>query len=253
LYDETYYKQWCAGFAEWSASDGAQVAGIYLGVLSLAAMKKGEVLIDVGTGRGEMLAVAIEMGAGRAIGVEYSPVAVDMARHTLEVHGIGDRAEVILVDARSIPVPDATGDLVTMVDVVEHLTPRELHDSLVEARRLLKPGGRVFIHTMPNRTIYEVTYKIQRLLIPGRRRRWPADPRQNDYEHQMHVNEQTVPALRRALRAAGYADVRVRLGKWIYTDFIPDERARKLYHRLARLPYVARLGVGDIFAEARKP
>src|SRR5207237_9923587 len=76
LYDENYYKNSCAGFAEWTASDGAQVAGIYPGVLSLAGFQKGEVLIDVGTGRGEMLAVAIKMGAGRAIGVEYSTVAV---------------------------------------------------------------------------------------------------------------------------------------------------------------------------------
>lgn len=69
----------------------------------------------------------------------------------------------------------------------------------------------------------------------------------------MHVNEQNIPALRRALRTARYADVRVRLGKWIYTDFVPDERARKLYHRLARIPYVDRLGICDIFAEARRP
>jgi cyclopropane fatty-acyl-phospholipid synthase-like methyltransferase len=251
LYDEGYYRNWCAGFAEWTASDGAQVAGIYPGTLTLAHLQPGEVVVDVGTGRGEMLAVAVEMGAARAIGIEYSPTAVEMARHTLDVHKVGDRAEVLLVDARAVPLEDDVADLATMVDVVEHLTPDELHSTLQEVRRILKPGGRVFIHTTPNRMIYEVTYRLQRAISSKRRRTWPVDPRKEN-ERTMHVNEQTVTSLRRALNRAGFDSVRVRLGNWIYTDFVPEERAKKLYSYLARIPYVARLGVGDLFGEARK-
>jgi ubiquinone/menaquinone biosynthesis C-methylase UbiE len=252
IYDEEYYRSACAGYAEWTASEGAGVAGIYPGSLVRAGLKPGEVVVDIGTGRGEMLAVAVERGAARAIGVEYSAAAAEMARKTLAVHQTGDRAEVLLADARSIPLPDGTADLVTMVDVVEHLSPEELHRTLTEAHRLLRPGGRIFIHTMPNRTIYDVTYRLQRSLSPSRRRRWPADPR-NDYEHKMHVNEQTVTSLRRSLDRAGFRPARVELGQMIYTDFVPDTRARRLYRALARFRLTARLAVCDMFGLATKP
>jgi ubiquinone/menaquinone biosynthesis C-methylase UbiE len=252
IYDEEYYRNWCAGYAEWTASEGASVAGIYPGSLVRAGLKPGEVLVDIGTGRGEMLAVAVERGAARAIGVEYSAAAVEMARKTLDVHRAGGRAEVLLADARSIPLPDGTADLVTMVDVVEHLSPDELHRTLTEANRLLRSGGRIFIHTMPNRTIYDVTYRLQRSISLRRRRHWPADPR-NEYEHKMHVNEQTVTSLRRSLDRAGFRSTRVELGQMVYTEFVPDVRARRLYRVLARFPLTARLAVCDMFGLATKP
>jgi len=252
LYDEEYYRNACAGYAEWNESEGARVAGIYPGALHLAKLKPGEVVVDIGTGRGEMLAVAVKNGASRAVGVEYSPAAVEMALHTLAVQEAGDNAEVLLADARSIPLPDAMADLVTMVDVVEHLAPDELHRTLSEARRLLRPGGRLFIHTMPNRTIYEVTYRFQRWLVPGRRKRWPSNPR-NDYERSMHVNEMTVTSLRRSLDRAGFRPVRVELGAMIYTDFVPDDRAKRIYRILAKVPFAARLAVCDLFGYATKP
>ena len=252
VYDEEYYRTCCAGFAEWTASDGAQVAGLYHGVLTMAGLQPGEVVVDIGAGRGELVVTAVELGASRAVGIEYSPAAVAMSVTTLEKHGCGDVAEVIQADARAIPLDDGIADLVTMVDVVEHLSPDELHATLGEAFRLLRPGGRFFAHTMPNRSVYDLTYRVQRLLVPGRRRRWPSDPRQ-DFEHEMHVNEQTVTSLRRALRRVGFRPVDVRLGQWIYADFVPDDRARRLYHLLARTRVTARLGVWDLFATAHRP
>lgn len=160
---------------------------------------------------------------------------------------------MLLSDARSVPLPDKTADLVTMVDVVEHLAPAELDRSLREALRLLKPGGRVFVHTMPNRTIYDVTYRLQRLLRPRRRRTWPPNPRLHHFENVMHVNEQTASSLRRYLRRAGFPAPRVWHGAWIYTDFVPDPSARRLYARLASNRLTKRLGAADLFGEGTKP
>ncbi len=246
-YDEAYYREWCAGYSEWVASGGREVAGIYPGFLRRAGLRPGEVVVDMGTGRGELLTTAVEMGAAHAYGVEYSPDAVAMARRTLEVHDVGDRAEVLLGDARMVPLPDGVADLVCFVDVVEHLTPRELHDALLQARRLLKPGGRVVAHTMPNRLIYTVTYPVLRLLLG--RGRWPADPR-NDVEKAMHVNEQTVRRLRRAFAAAGLRPA-VALGDWVYTDFVPSRTARRVYALLSRIPLLAQFGTGDLWAVGR--
>lgn len=243
-YDESYYREWCAGYEEWVGSDGQAVAGIYPGFLRRAGMRPGDVVVDIGTGRGELLAVAVEQGAARAHGIEYSADAVAMARRTIEAHGVADRVEVHLADARAVPLDDGMADLVCMVDVVEHLTPAELERALDEARRILRPGGRVVAHTMPNRLVYDVTYRIQRRW-PGRRD-WPTDPRV-ELERVMHVNEQTARSLRRSFERAGF-ETEVGLGEWIHTEHVPTPSAKRLYHRLARLGPLAHLGVADLWA-----
>jgi ubiquinone/menaquinone biosynthesis C-methylase UbiE len=250
VYDGDYYTRWCAGHDDWVQSSGAVADALYAGSLDRARLRPGEVLVDIGTGRGEALAVAVARGAAAAVGVAYSPSALGLARRTLQAAGVEGRAVVVGADARRLPLPDAVADLVTMLDVVEHLTPDELHHTLIEARRVLRPGGRVFAHTLPTRTVYQVTYRWQRLLVPGRRRRWPADPRV-ELERVMHVNEQTRRKLRRALLAAGFASVRVERGAWVHDSFVPDERARRLYHRLAAHRLTAPLGVADLWAEGR--
>ena len=251
-YDTDYYLHSCIGADEWRESGGAEVAGLYPGVLTLAGMERGARVLDIGTGRAELVRVAVEMGAAEAVGVDYSPAAIEMAEETLRAAGNPPGARALLADARRIPVEDGAFDLVTMLDVFEHLTSEELDVSLGEATRALRPGGAIFIHTAPNANVYEITYRLQRRLWPGRGRRWPVDPR-NDFERRMHVNEQTMGSLRGVLRRNGFEDARVWLGRWIYTDFVPEERAKRLYHRLARVPLARRFAIMELFARARKP
>jgi SAM-dependent methyltransferase len=247
IYDEAYYRERCAGFAEWVASDGNSTAGIYPGFLKRAGLRPGEVVVDLGTGRGELLAVAIEMGAERAYGIEYSPDAVRMAEQTLRRHGVEDRTEVLLADVRSDLLPHGIADLVCMVDVVEHLAPDELDATLRQAHLLLKPGGRAVAHTMPNRLIYDVTYPLLRWTLGLGR--WPKEPR-GELEKAMHVNEQSLRSLRQAFERAGF-DVEVSLGQWIHTTMVPA-RSRRVYHLLARLGPLAQLGAGDLWAFGRR-
>lgn len=250
-YDAEYFLHACAGHEEWRGSGGRRWHGIYPGALEIAGFCAGETLVDVGTGRGELLAVAVARGAERAIGVEYSAAAADLARTTLERAGAAGCAEVIEADARRLPLGDGIADLVTMLDFVEHLTPEELQAALLEARRILRPGGRLLVHTFPNRTVYDVTYRVQRLLWPPRLRAWPRDPR-NDHERLMHVNEQTVTSLRRALRRAGLGEARAWVGGVVWDGFVPPGRARTTYHRFAAHRPTRRLGGGDLWASARK-
>ena len=250
-YDRRYFLETCMGAEEWRQSGGERVAGIYPGMLVRAGFESGMRLLDVGAGRGELVRVAAESGAAEAVGIDYSADAVAMAEQTLRASGAGDRARVLPGDARRLDFEAGHFDLVTMLDVVEHLAPGELSQALSEAHRVLRPGGRVFVHTVPNRLVYDVTYRLQRLSRPGRRHSWPIEPR-NDYELRMHVNEQRLGALRRALRNAGFAPVRAEFGVWVYTRFVPEERARSLYQRLARLPWLRRFGVIELYAQGTK-
>jgi ubiquinone/menaquinone biosynthesis C-methylase UbiE len=146
----------------------------------------------------------------------------------------------------ALPFPDASFDVVHAHQLLQHLSAPVR--ALSEMRRVLRPGGRLLVHTMPNRTVYDVTYRIQRAVRPDRWRRWPADPR-NDEERALHVNEQTARGLHRALESAGFAAT-VRHGDWIHTAHVPDVRAGRLYERLAAHRWTRALGAADLWAEA---
>jgi len=237
LYDEAYYREVCGDAAAFAAGD---LGGIYAWAADTLALGAGRHLVDVGCGRGELLAQAVARGA-RATGVEYSEDAAALARAT------APGAEVVLADARALPLPDACADACALLDVVEHLTAPELERCLAEVARVLRPGGRLLVHTMPQRRIYDWTYRALRLVA----RSWPADPR-NEHEHAMHVGEQTRGSLRRALRAAGLRDVEVRYGEWVHDGFLPSWRARAWWRRAARVPPLRPLTVANLIATARR-
>jgi ubiquinone/menaquinone biosynthesis C-methylase UbiE len=250
-YDEDYYRTACAGHDEWVQSGGAGQAGLYKGVLRRARLTAGMTVCDIGAGRGELVALAAEHGAKWAIGVEYSSAAAALAAQSLAQRAVDVPATVVLADARRLPLPDGCADLVFMIDVIEHLAPAELAATFAEAHRVLRPGGRLFAHTFPTRTIYDVTYRGLRALARLRGQRWPVDPR-NDYEHRMHVNEQTRSKLRGSLQDAGFGAPEVRFGEWVHTDFVPSPRGKAVYEKLARHRLTAPLAVADLWVDAAK-
>ncbi|HWC85999.1 MAG TPA: class I SAM-dependent methyltransferase [Solirubrobacteraceae bacterium] len=252
VYDESYYLGHCMGYEEWRESGGARMGAQYEGVLDhKVGLRPGQSLLDIGAGRGELVVAAAARGA-RAVGVEYSTTAVELSRRTLAAHGNPGGASVILADARALPLPDAEFDVVTMLDVIEHLTPAEQAGVLAQARRVLRPGGRLYVHTAPNRLIYAVTYRLQRALHPGRLRRWPRQPRHH-YELTMHVGEHSARSLRRTLAQAGFDPVQVTHGEWVYESFVPDQSARALYWRLAAHRLTRAFGVADLWGVGVRP
>ena len=102
VYDDDYFLKVCAGSEEWRESAGAEASGVYEGLIGLAGLRPRDTLIDIGTGRGELLVAALDAGATRAVGVEYSESAVALARRTLAgrgAPGYADRTRRLLLHA----------------------------------------------------------------------------------------------------------------------------------------------------------
>jgi SAM-dependent methyltransferase len=154
-------------------------------------------VLDVGCGRGEILRRCADVGV-KAYGVDYAPVAVQMAR---------EAGAVCQADAKRLPFPPLFFDRVLMFDLVEHLHPWELDRALAEARRVLRPGGCLVIHTAPNGWYDHWAYPVVRLVrgLMGQGKRYPKDPRAVIPANlDVHVNEQSVLSLWRVLRRAGF-------------------------------------------------
>jgi ubiquinone/menaquinone biosynthesis C-methylase UbiE len=209
LYTEEYFLSACEGYHEFIASEGEQLSRRLKASFEIAAIEPGMKILDVGCGRGEIMRHCAELGA-EAHGFDYAPVAVRMT------HGLisqsknfkGTIAPAVQADAKHIPYPSSFFDRVLLFDVVEHLHPWELAVTFAEIRRVLKPEGRLIIHTAPNIWYDRYAYPVVRRfrLLMGQGADYPRDPRQFLVAHNqdVHVNEQSMRSLRLALRAAGF-------------------------------------------------
>lgn len=98
---------------------------------------KGKKILDIGTGKGYLLDVAERMGF-ECHGVELSSYAAGKAAERFP----GRIFTGTLEQAR---YPDGTFDVIAMTDLIEHIgDPQGL---MKEVRRVLRPGGLVFIIT----------------------------------------------------------------------------------------------------------
>jgi SAM-dependent methyltransferase len=127
-------------------------------------------ILDVGCGTGANLELLGKYGEAEGVDVSEDALAFCRARGLPNVrHG----------EAEKLPFDDAAFDLVTGLDVVEHLDDDVA--GLREMRRVLKPGGRAL------------------LFVPAFMFLWGV---QDDVSH--HRRRYTIPELRRALESAGF-------------------------------------------------
>jgi len=111
---------------------------------ALASLKKGEVVLDLGSGAGfDCFLAASTVGTkGRVIGVDMTPEMIDKAWDNAEKGGYRN-VEFRLGEIENLPVADNTVDVV-ISNCVINLSPDKKR-VFQEMFRVLKPGGRFMI------------------------------------------------------------------------------------------------------------
>ena len=94
-------------------------------------------LLDVSTGRGEVLHMAREVGHGPVMGTEA-------------VAYLCDNETVMQALAHDLPFPDSAFDTVTMFDVMEHLLPEDTCLVCEELRRVARRRVLLTVHNGPS-------------------------------------------------------------------------------------------------------
>lgn len=222
-YTEEYFRISVEGHEEFAESGGRRLSPRMARALDLADPRPGQRVLDIACGRGEIVLQAAVRGA-HGVGIDYAAGAMTVARQSLQAASKETPGGTALarMDATRLAFRPETFDAATMLDFVEHVNQADLEAALGEVRRALRPGGRLIIHTSPNRLFEEVVYRhyvrnVHRVLLGTARLlrvktrlfnplMLPTDPLppHDEYERELHINPQSPRSLRDALRQHGF-------------------------------------------------
>ncbi len=110
-------------------------------LLTLADIREGARVLDVGTGPGivALSAASLVGERGHVTGVDLSDGMVDAACAKLPHHPAGARVEFRVMDAEQLALPDASFDVVVSLFALHHFPNPGV--ALAEMHRVLRPGG----------------------------------------------------------------------------------------------------------------
>ena len=109
-------------------------------MLDMAGVTAQDYVIDLGSGDGRMIIAAAKRGA-RALGVEYDPDLIELARRSAAKEGVGDKASFVRGDMFEADISQATVlALFLLPDNLRRLKPKF---------EKLKPGTRIVTNGFP--------------------------------------------------------------------------------------------------------
>lgn len=206
---------------------------------------------ELGSAPGDQIARIAELGYS-AVSVDIGTSADDwgsgetgrMAR-LLQAHGV----EQVEWDLERVPYPlaDSSFDAVVMTEVYEHLRDYPVR-SLEEVRRILKPGGRLYL-TTPN-----AAYVMNRLRAVRGEAATASSLEDwiGGVPHARHAREYTFPEMRRLLAHARLEPISLTSRHWHLDSGRTSAGARAAKYVLSRLAeHVPTLGPSIIVVAER--
>lgn len=131
---------------EYDAMDHSEVNRRFVQDLLAAGPCTGDIL-DLGTGTA-LIPIELCRHAQdcRVMAADAAVSMLDLARYNVEVSGMQRRVQLTQLDAKRLPQPDGTFDLVMSNSIIHHLPEPQI--CLAEAVRVTRPTGRLFFRDL---------------------------------------------------------------------------------------------------------
>lgn len=200
-YDDKYFLCDCDGYQIFKQSRGRELPERLGNFFERLVVRPEDRALEIGCGRGEVCN-ALAPHVRSVIGIDYSSDAVRLCRQTY--NGDSGNLTFMVADAKKLPFPAASFDLVVSTEVLKHLHQWELTEIVKEVTRVLDVDGRFVAQTEPNRP-YRLLSSVWSFLPRAFKAVWRGQvPRlmlERPVGHaEFHVNEQTYWSLTRLLK-----------------------------------------------------
>ena len=158
--------------------------------------------LDVACGPGTFVGGLPELGTSVGVDIAAPQIAYAVRHYGSETH------RFLTIHPGRLPYEDGTFDVVTIIELIEHLSDAEALELLQEASRVTAPGGRLIL-TTPN---YASVWPLMERLVD----------RLGDVSYaEQHVTHFNRARLRRLLRRAGLQRISVEAFQGLAAFFAP--------------------------------
>ena len=263
LYNKEYFKS--IDGAQYFSEDRTAPKFIY--AIKISGLSQGESALDIGCGRGDLMMALAERGAD-VTGIDYSKDALEIAQKAIDKQPVEkkNKLKVLHSNATGLNFSDQTFDYIFMTDIVEHLYPSELQRCFKECKRVLKPKGKLVIHTAPNRWYNDFGYPlweqpVNKILNRLFRQKLLTRPIRTEIDRKVHINEQTIVSLKQYMKKTGFNSK-----VWLGSEYVvpvkkysPSIQLLEIFRQalchaypLSLLPPLSFVFCNDIWAIAKK-
>ena len=134
-------------YAMWQYEKGADTIAFYTKQYTTDEMFLDKDVLDIGCGAGGKTMYYASLGARSVTGIDVVEHYEAESRALAESLGYADKFTFVCGDAAHTSFDDCSFDTIIMNDAMEHVDDPEA--VLKECRRILKPGGRLFVNFPP--------------------------------------------------------------------------------------------------------
>jgi len=136
-------------------------------ILKKLNLKKGQTLLDIGSGWGELIIRAAKQYEVKSLGITLSEEQFVKTKERIKDENLEDLVDVKLQDYRELVSSGVQFDRLVSVGMMEHVGRANIPDFMAAADSLLKDGGVFLLHTITKQTETETNAWIEKYIFPG--------------------------------------------------------------------------------------
>lgn len=139
-------RRWDHRAPSWDHQGSAGLEAVVASVLTVAQVRRGTVVVDLGAGTGSLSLPLAEQGAD-VTAVDISPAMLERVAEKAAGAGL-DRVKCVVARVENFDLPPASVDLVVSSYALHHLRDADKEALVRAVTRWLRPGGQLIVADM---------------------------------------------------------------------------------------------------------